>query len=455
MRRVLVAVALVAVGLVAASTPARAATHQVRVEDNVFTPKLLEIEPGDSVAWRALRAGHTVTADDGRFDFHPDRSLDVGEQVSWRFEAEEDVRYYCKIHGGPGGQGMSGLIRVGDPPPPSVPETPTLVVPDDAPTIRDAAAGARPGTQVLVRPGVYPEEVVVTVPLVSIRGLGTGPGDVVLHGGDSRDVGVTVGARDVRIENLTVTGYRSAGIAVAGASGTIVADSVLHANGLYGVDARAPAGLTVRAGRITGHGVAGVGVRDCQSCGTRIDGTRIDGNAAGIAAVAANGVVVRGAELRGNGVGIVLRDVVGAQVTGNTLTDNDATDVWVAAVTDGPEPPTGVGVSITSGRGNLIASNRITGHTYNVAITGPAPSLDHRIVDNTVGDAAHADLGWDGVGAGVCFGRNRSPAAGDATADPPWAAQLYDCDLPTTVGLPYPVIAANLARHGRGAGSPV
>lgn len=453
MRRGLVVIALVAVGLVMAQ-PARAATHQVRVEDNVFTPKLLAIEPGDTVAWSALRAGHTITADDGRFEFHADRTLNVGEQVSWRFEAEEDVRYYCEIHGGPGGQGMSGVIRVGDPPRPPVPTTPTLVVPDDAPTIGDAAAGAQPGARVLVRPGLYEEDVVVTVPGVSIRGLGAGPGEVVLSGGGNRDVGITVGARGVRIENLTITGYRRAGIAVSDASGSVIANTVLHANGLYGIDARAPAGLTVRATRITEHGIAGVSVRDCVACGARVERATIEGNAAGVVAVAASGVVVRGTTLRGNAVGIVLRDTLGGQVTGNTLTDNDATDVWVAAVTDGPEPPTGAGVWIIGGRANLVSANDITGHTYNVAITGPAPSLGHRIVDNTVGDGAVADLGWDGIGSGVCFSANRRAAGGDATADPPWTRQLSDCALPATVGAPYPVVLANLARHASASGYP-
>lgn len=447
-------VAIAAVGLGVPPPPARAATHQVRVEDNVFVPKLLEIEPGDTVVWSALRAGHTITADDGRFDFHPDRTLEVGEQVSWRFDVQGDVRYYCRIHGGPGGQGMSGLIRVGDPLRPPVPEKPTLVVPDDAPTIRDAAAGAQPGTQVLVRPGTYPEEVVVTVAGLAIRGLGAHPGEVVLSGGDSRDVGITVAARGVRIENLTINGYRSAGVAVGSVSGTVVADTVLRANGLYGVDARAPAGLTVRAARIREHGVAGIGVRDCEGCGVRIDDTTIEDNAAGVVAVAANGVVVRGNKLRGNAVGIVLRDVTGAQVMGNTLKDNDATDVWVAALSDGPEPPTGAGVSISGGRGTVVASNQITGHTYNVVITGPAAALEHRIVDNAVGEATHADLGWDGVGAGVCFGRNTSPRQGGPTADPPWAAALYDCGMPTTLGHPYPLITANLARHASASGYP-
>lgn len=437
----------VAAALLATAAPAQAATtHHVRVEDNLFVPKALQIEPGDTVTWTAARPEHTVTADDGRFDFHADRRLTLGEQVSWPFQSEEIVRYHCRIHGGPGGQGMAGVIRVGNPPAPPVPEAPALVVPDDA-SLTEAAAGARPGTQVLVRPGVYREDVVVTVPGLEIRGLGDHPGQVVVDGANARDVGVTVAAPDVRIANLTVTGHMRAGIEVQAVSGTVIEDAVLDANGLYGVEARGPAGLAVRAARVTGHGVAGIGVRDCATCGARIDDARIEGNAAGVVAVAAAGVVVRGTQIHRNAVGIVLRDSAGAQVVGNTLLDNDATDVWVAAAFQQPEPPTGAGVWIVGGQDHVVAGNTLSGHTYNVAVTGPTPALRHRIDGNTVAAAAYADMGWDGLGAGVCFGQNHGPSGEEPTSDPPSAQTLYRCSAATTAGLPYPVVTVHLAAH--------
>lgn len=453
MRRAVAVLALVAVGLVSVPPPAHAATHQVRVEDNVFTPKLLEIEPGDSVAWSALRAGHTITADDGRFDFHPNRTVEVGEQVSWRFEAEGDVRYYCKIHGGPGGQGMSGVIRVGGPPTLPAPEASTLIVPDDVATIGQAAAGAQPGTEVLVRPGSYAEEVTVTVPRLTIRGLGTGPDGVMVRGDDARDVGITVAAPGVRIENLTVTGHRGAGIAVGTVVRTVIADVVLRDNGLYGVDARGASGVTIRDAHVTGHGIAGIGVRDCVTCGALIERAAVEGNAAGVVAVAATGVVVRSSLVRGNAVGVVLRDVVGSQVTANELTNN-AANVWVASALDGAEPPTGAGVWVSGGRGNLVASNTATGHTYNVVVTGPSPGRDHRVVRNTLGDAIRADLGWDGVGVGVCFRENRSSDEDAPTSHPPVMA-VSDCSQPATAGVPYPVVTANLLVHARSGGYPI
>lgn len=38
--------------------------------------------------------------------------LGVGESYSHTFNTSEVVRYYCRYHGGPNGQGMSGTITV-------------------------------------------------------------------------------------------------------------------------------------------------------------------------------------------------------------------------------------------------------------------------------------------------------------------------------------------------------
>lgn len=451
--RWLLTLVVAAVGLAAAPPAAAATTHNVLVEDNRFTPRVIQIDPGDTVTWTSVQGQHTVTADDGRFDFHPDRVLSSGERVSRRFDDEEEVRYFCRIHGGRGGQGMSGLVRVGDPPTAPVPDVPVVVVPDDVRTLKDAAKGAQPGTRVLVRPGVYREEdVVVSVPGLEIRGLGDEPADVILDGMHRSDIGVNVAAADVTIANVTVTSYRRAGIALDGASGTVIEDAHLAANGLYGVRAVTPAGLVVRGVHATGHGVAGIGIRQCVTCGARVDDALIEGNAAGIVAVAATGIVMRNTSLRDNAVGVVLRDASGARVTGNTIADNAATDVWVASVFDGSEPPTGAGVWINGGKGNHVISNVVTGHTYNVVVTGAA--LGHRIVGNTVADPASADLGTDMVGTGVCFSGNRTAGGLAPTSHPPVVQTLYDCGSSTTAGFPYPLVTANMAFQALLAGYP-
>lgn len=423
--------------------PAQAAERQVVVTDNAYKEPVTVISPGDRVVWTAARAGHTVTAADRRFDFHPGRTLAVGERVSWLFEEEEEVRYLCRVHAG-----MEGVIRVGNPRRRAAPPRPRITVPDDAPTIAAAAAVARAGTEILVRPGRYAESVVLATDRVRLRGLGGGPGSVVVDGGRERAVGITIRGAGVAVENLTVRHHHDAGIRVDQATGAAVTDAVLTGNDRYGVDAVGSAGTTVRRTTVTGSTVAGVAVRDCDACGALVETAALERNAAGLLASGATGVVVRGSRLSGNGAGIVLRDVTGAEVTGNALTDNDATDVRIASPASTQQLVTGAGVWVSGGRGLRLAGNTLRGHTYEIAVTGPQPSADVRVSGNVVDGSRHAELGWDGLGTGVCFTGNRRRDRGEPSSDPPAAQALYDCAAPATVGVPYPVVLVNLVAHG-------
>jgi plastocyanin len=424
------------------AVPAQAAEHEVLVTDNAYKEAVITISPGDTVVWTAIRPGHSVTAADGRFDFHPDRTLAAGERVSWLFDDEEEVRYRCRVHAG-----MEGLIRVGNPATPDAPARTRITVPDDAPTISAAAAAAWPGTEILVRPGRYPEEVVLAADGVRLRGLGQSPEAVVLDGERQQEVGVTVRGSRVSVENLTVRHYRDAGIRVDQAAGAAVSDAVLTGNDRYGVDAAAATGTTLRRLAVTGSPVAAIAVRNCAACGALIEGAVVQRSAAGLLAVDATGVVVRGSRFTGNAAGLVLHRVTGAEVNGNTLTDNAATDVRVASPLSSRQLATGAGIWVMGGRGHRISDNTLSGHTYEIAITGPHPAADVQVTDNVVRDARHAELGWDGIGTGVCFTGNRRPDRSEPSSDPPAAQTLYDCALPTTVGVPYPVVLGHLAAH--------
>lgn len=446
--RGLVAVCVLAAGSLSAA-PAHAATHEVTVRDNEFRARAIQIDPGDTVVWTASASGHTVTAENRRFDFHPGRTLDIGEQVSWTFHEEEDVRYLCRIHAG-----MEGLIRVGDPPVEPVPEGPTLTIPDDVATIAAATAAAAPGTEILIRPGTYRESVAVHTDGLVLRGLGAAPDEVVIDGAHQRDVGITISGARVGVANLRVQHHRQAGIRIEGATGTSLTDVSVARNDLYGIDAVGGAGTVLRAITATGHAIAGIAVRDCATCGARIDHATLERNAAGLLTSDATGLVVRGSHIAGNGVGIVLRDSAAVAITDSSLIDNAALDVPVASVFTAPPAATGAGVWISGGRGHRIHHNALTGHTYNIAVTGPLPVTDTRITHNTVGDAIHADIGWDVLGVDVCFTCNTQPDNTEPTSDPPAAQTVYDCALPTTIGTPYPVVTANLAGHGASRGIP-
>lgn len=441
-RRLLPALLACLAGGALLAAPAQAAEHEVLVTDNAYKEPVITIRPGDTVVWTATRAGHTVTAYDGRFDFHRDRTLEAGDRVHWLFEKEEEVRYRCRVHAG-----MEGVVRVGSPTAPAAPDRPRITVPDDAPTIAAAAAAARTGTEILVRPGRYPEQVVLAADGVRLRGLGRGPGAVVLDGERQQEVGITVRGSGTSVENLTARHYRDAGIRVDGARGAAVTDAVLAGNDRYGLDATGSAGTTARRVTVTGSSVAGVAVRDCAACGALVERAALQRNAAGLLASDATGVVVRGSRFTANAVGLVLSDVTGAEVTGSTLRDNAATDVRIASPSSSGPLATGAGIWVMGGRGHRISGNTLAGHTYAVAVTGPRPAADVRITGNVVHGARHAELGWDGVGTGVCFAGNRRPDRGEPSSDPPAAQSLYDCALPTTAGVPYPVVLANLLAH--------
>ena len=94
---------------------ALAATVDVDVADNSFQPRDVTVDEGDTVLWsQSGTRPHTVTADDGSFDSAGGGSatMSQGSTFSHVFGSAGTFRYYCKIHGGPGGVGMSGTVTV-------------------------------------------------------------------------------------------------------------------------------------------------------------------------------------------------------------------------------------------------------------------------------------------------------------------------------------------------------
>jgi plastocyanin len=73
MRKVVWRVGL-AVMVVGLAGPARAAgNHEVTISHAKFVPQQVTIAPGDTVTWNNEdHDSHSVTADDGSFDSHPD-----------------------------------------------------------------------------------------------------------------------------------------------------------------------------------------------------------------------------------------------------------------------------------------------------------------------------------------------------------------------------------------------
>src|SRR3954447_26570269 len=79
--------------------------------DNTFTPKTLTIPPNTTVYFENRGLSHNVHFDDGKFEGPTDP-----QPTPWRvwrhFDQPGTYRYYCELHGGPNGQGMSGTVFV-------------------------------------------------------------------------------------------------------------------------------------------------------------------------------------------------------------------------------------------------------------------------------------------------------------------------------------------------------
>lgn len=85
-------------------------THNVSVANFSFTPAQLTIKVGDKVKWTNNGGLHNVVADDNSFTSgDPSTAAWIYEHT---FKNPGSNPYYCVIHGGPGGNGMSGVINV-------------------------------------------------------------------------------------------------------------------------------------------------------------------------------------------------------------------------------------------------------------------------------------------------------------------------------------------------------
>jgi plastocyanin len=91
--------------------PAWAAVHDVQVLNNLFSPAVLNIQPGDTVRWtnpQDMGIMHDVTADDGSFN-----SITASEFVyEMTFTTVGDIPYFCTVHSVAGGTSMNGTIVV-------------------------------------------------------------------------------------------------------------------------------------------------------------------------------------------------------------------------------------------------------------------------------------------------------------------------------------------------------
>jgi plastocyanin len=83
----------------------------VATSGNEFFPRKLTIPPNTTVNFENRGLAHNVRFEDGAFEEPADP-----QATPWRvwrhFDDVGVYRYYCEMHGGPGGKGMSGTVVV-------------------------------------------------------------------------------------------------------------------------------------------------------------------------------------------------------------------------------------------------------------------------------------------------------------------------------------------------------
>ena len=89
----------------------------IEVSNFSFIPISVTIQPGDTVVWQRTSGFHNVKADNGDFTLGENSAGDPGSTwttVSHTFTSAGEFRYYCQVHGGTNGSGMSGMVVVQD-----------------------------------------------------------------------------------------------------------------------------------------------------------------------------------------------------------------------------------------------------------------------------------------------------------------------------------------------------
>jgi plastocyanin/uncharacterized membrane protein YozB (DUF420 family) len=94
----------------APAAPAPAQPLSVNMTNFAFGPRELTVKAGTAVTFvNGDRATHTATADGGQFDTG---NIAAGNSGSITLTQAGTFRFFCKLHGAAGGQGMSGTVTV-------------------------------------------------------------------------------------------------------------------------------------------------------------------------------------------------------------------------------------------------------------------------------------------------------------------------------------------------------
>ena len=316
-------------------------------------------------------------------------------------------------------QGQPSSAAVGDP----ATESPadwsggSRLVPQDYPTIQSAVDAAVPGDLVLIDKGIYREEVQVSTPGLTLRGVDRN--EVVIDGEFQRANGVSVLFADgVAIENLTAINNTSNGFFWSGVRGYRGSYLTAVNNAVYGIYAFDSSDGLLEHSFASGSPDAGFYIGQCDPCQAVITDSISEWNGLGYSGTNASELYIVNSTFRHNVAGIAPNTLDGellppfhdVSVVGNLVHDNGNVDAPALAFEWAAQ---GNGILLAGGGDSYVARNRVLNHPQSGIAVFPMldanfyMSYDHRVVDNVVDGSGLADLTLGGPStSGNCFAGN-------------------------------------------------
>ncbi|HEX6146533.1 MAG TPA: right-handed parallel beta-helix repeat-containing protein, partial [Acidimicrobiia bacterium] len=294
----------------------------------------------------------------------------------------------------------------------------TRLVPQDYPTIQSAVDAAAPGDLILIDRGTYREEVQVSTPGLTLRGVDRN--DVVIDGEFQRANGVSVLSADgVAVENLTAINNTSNGFFWSGVRGYRGSYLTAVNNAVYGIYAFDSSDGLFEHSFASGSPDAGFYIGQCDPCQAVITDSISEWNGLGYSGTnASSELYIVDSVFRHNVAGIAPNTLDGellppfhsVSIVGNLVHDNGNVDAPALAFEWAAQ---GNGILLAGGGDSYVARNRVLNHPQSGIAIFPMldanfyMSFDHRVVANVVEGSGLADLTLGGPAtSGNCFEDN-------------------------------------------------
>ena len=243
----------------------------------------------------------------------------------------------------------------------------TLNVPQGYPTIQTAVDAAMPGDLILIDRGTYREEVTVTTPGITLRGVDRN--EVIIDGEFQRANGVRVLAADgVVVENMTAVNNTSNGFYWSSVRGYRGSYLTAVNNAVYGIYAFDSSDGLFEHSYASGSPDAGFYIGQCDPCQATITDSISEWNGLGYSGTnASSDLYIVDSVFRHNVAGIAPNTLDGellppfhnVNVVGNVVHDNGNVDAPALAFEWAAQ---GNGILLAGGGDSYVARNRVFNH---------------------------------------------------------------------------------------------